>query len=113
MTSSPTTATDARLVKLPNTEQEISGREQRCVRQAVNRSNDQIAQIEATPDALTSSQTQRAKDDRDRAVSECSANADREKAQLSARERAEYESQAREERDRAGLMTILITSRPR
>jgi hypothetical protein len=112
-TNSPTAETDPRLIKLQNKGQEISAREQQCVRQAVNRANDQIAQIDATPDALTASRTQQAKDDRDREVSECSANADREKAQLSTRERAEYESQAQQEHDRAALMMILTTSRPR
>jgi Spy/CpxP family protein refolding chaperone len=113
MTNSPTAETDARLIKRRNKGQEISEREQQCVRQAVNRTNDQIAQIETTPDALTASRTQQAKDDRDREVSECSANADREKAKLSATERAEYESQAQQEHDRAALMMILTTSRPR
>ena len=76
----------------------------------VNRTNDQIAQIDATPDALTASRIHQATDDRDREVSECSAKADGEKTELSARERAEYESQAQQEHDRAALMMILTTS---
>ena|ERR1700752_2003370 len=112
-TSTPTTSTNARLMKLENKGEEISEREQQCVRQAVNRTNDRIARIDATPNALTASLTQQAKDDRDREVSACSATADREKARLSARERAEYESQAQRERDRAALRMILTTSQPR
>jgi hypothetical protein len=107
------TETDARLIKVRNEGQEISERERQCVRQAVNRTNDRIALIDATPDALTASRRQQAKDDRDREVSECSANADREKAHLPERERPEYESQAQQEHDRAALMMILTTSRPR
>jgi len=100
-------------VTVQNKGEEISEREQQCVSHVVNRTNDQIAQINVTPDGLTASRTQQAKDDRDRDVSECRASADREKAQLSAGERAEYESQAQQEHDRAALMMILTTSQPR
>jgi Spy/CpxP family protein refolding chaperone len=109
---SHTTVTNARSIKPPNKGEQISEREQQCVRQAVNRTNDQIAQIEATLNALTASRTRQAKDDRDREVSKCIANADREMALLSARERAEYESEAQQEHDHAVLMMILTTSRP-
>ena len=101
-------------MKVQNKGEEISAREQQCVRQVTNRTNDRIAQIDATADALTASRIHQAKDDRDRQLSECRAQADREKAQLSARERAaEYESQAQQEHDRAALMMILTTSQPR
>jgi hypothetical protein len=84
------------------------------VRQASSQSHQQSnREIEATPDALTELRMQQAKDDRDRAVSECRTIADREKAQLSVRERAEYESQAQQEHDRATLIMILTTSLPR
>lgn len=112
-TNSPVTATNARLTNFQNKGEEISEREQQCVRQAVNRANDQVAQIDATPDALTASRTQKAKDDRDREVSECRTNADREEAQLSARESAKYKGQAQQARDRAALMMNLTTSRLR
>jgi len=110
-TSSPVTATNARLTNFQNQGEEISEREQQCVSQVVNRTNDQIAQIDATRDGLTASQTHKAKDDRDREVSECRTNAEREKAELSARERAEYEDQAQQAHDRSALMMILTTSR--
>src|SRR5208282_861824 len=84
-TSGRTTATSARFMEVQNKGEEISEREQQCVRQEVNRTNDQIAQIDSTPDALTASRTQQAKNNRDREVSECIAHADREKNQLSAR----------------------------
>jgi hypothetical protein len=112
-TNSPPAETDARLIKLQNKSQEISERKRHCIHETVIRSNDQIARIAATLDALTGLRTQRAKDDRDRELSECKANADREKDELSARERAEYEGQAQDERERNALMMILTTSRPR
>jgi hypothetical protein len=112
-TKPPTPETYAKRVKTQNRSQEISEREQHCINEAIVRSNDQIARIDATPNALTALRTQQAKDDRDREVSRCTANADREKAQLSARERTEYESEAQQEHDRAALMMILTTSRPR
>jgi len=43
-------------------------------------------------------------------VAQCKAEADRENAQLTSHQRAEYEERAREERDRASLMEILTTS---
>jgi hypothetical protein len=112
-TSASTTATNERLIELRNKGEEISDQEQQCVRQAVNHANDQIVQIDSTHDALTASRTQQANNDRDRKVSECRNNADREDTQLSARERAEYEDQAQQAHDRTALMMILTTSRPR
>ena len=112
-TASPTTTTYARRMNLKSKAEEISEQEQQCVRQAVNRTNDRIALIDATPDALTASRIHQATDDKDREVSECSAEADREKNQLSTRERAEYETEAQQEHDRAALMMILTTLRPR
>jgi len=112
-TSSRTTAINGGLIEGRNKGEEISEREQQCVRQAVNRTNDRIAQIDATPDALTASRIHSANDDRDREVLGCHGNVDHEKAQLSATERAEYENQAQREHDRAALMMILTTSLPR
>jgi len=109
-TSRPTTTGNARLTELPNKGAEVSDWEQRCIKDAVDRSNDQIAQIEATHDAFTASRTQQAKDDRERELSDCRATADREKTELSASERMEYEDQAQQAHDRAALMMILTTS---
>ena len=78
-------------------------------------SNNQIAQITVIPDpnADTGARTQTVANDRQRELSNCKANADREEDQLSARERAEYQSQAKDERERNSLMMILTTSLPR
>jgi hypothetical protein len=51
--------------------------------------------------------------DRDRELSKCKANADHEEEQLSACQRAVYQSQAKNERGRNALLMILTTSRPR
>jgi hypothetical protein len=107
--------TGASLTKFRQESQKISEREQQCINATVIRSNDQIARIAATgdPDPHTGLQTQMVTNDRDRELSECKANAEREEEQLSARERAEYRSQANDERERNALMPILTTSLPR
>ena len=51
--------------------------------------------------------------DRDRELSKCKANADHEEEELSACQRAEYESSRNDEREHSALMMILTTSRPR
>jgi hypothetical protein len=111
-TTSSTAKTDPRLIKLLNEVQEIAERERQCINETVLRSNEQIAQIATTPDAFTEARTETAKNDRDREVSECKTNADRENAELSARERADYAEQARLGHDQATLMMILTASRP-
>jgi hypothetical protein len=45
-------------------------------------------------------------------ILDCETIADREKARLSARERAEYEDEAQQAHDGASVMMILTTSRP-
>lgn len=111
--SSFTTVPDARLIKLQNKSNEISERERLCVKQAVNRTNDQILQIAATPNTFVGLQMQKAKNDRDHEISDCETIADREKARLSARECTEYEEEAQRARDRDSLIGILTTSQPR
>jgi septal ring factor EnvC (AmiA/AmiB activator) len=113
--STTTNPIDARLTKFRQESQEISERERQCIRATVTRSNDQLARIAATPEpnGHTELRTQMVTNDRDRELSECKANAEREEEQLSARERAEYESRAKDERERNALMMILTTSQPR
>ena len=77
----------ASLTKFRQESQEISERERQCISATVIRSNDRIARIAATgdPDPHTGLRTQMVTDDRDRELSECKANAEREEEQLSAR----------------------------
>lgn len=108
-------ATGAGITKFRKESQEISEHERQCIRATVIRSNDQLAKIAATPDfdADTQMLTQMVTNERDRELSECKANAKREEDKLSVRERAEYASRAKEERQRSSLMMILTTSLPR
>jgi len=107
--NSSTTGTNARLIKLQNQSKEIPEHEQQCVKDAVSRSNDQNAQS-ARPDSLAGQEAQQADADEDREISQCKDAALRDQAELAARERAEYEDEARQQRDRASLMAILTTS---
>ncbi|MGD0291271.1 MAG: hypothetical protein ABSC63_16670 [Candidatus Binataceae bacterium] len=112
-TSSHTTATTGRLTDLYDASEAISDRNQQCVKQAVIRSPDQTTWIaSAAPTASAGSQMQKAKDESDHEILDCETIADREKAQLSARERAEYEDEAQQAHDGASVMMILTISRP-
>ena len=110
----PTGGTYTRLMKLRQESREIAERERQCIRAAVISRNNQIAQITAIPDpnADTAVRTQMVANDRQRELSKCKANADRQEDELAARERAEYESRAKDERERNSLMMILTTSLP-
>jgi hypothetical protein len=110
-----TDGTYARCTQLPSEAEEISEREQQCVRAALIRSNDQIAQLAASSDdnSLAGLQTQTLVNVRDRNLAKCKANADREEEELSACQRSEYESRGKDERDRSALIRILTTSQPR
>jgi hypothetical protein len=105
----------ARCTLLRNETQEISEREQQCIRAALIRSKDQIARIDVSPELNLSTglQMRNIANDRDRELSECKAYADREEEKLSACQRAEYQSRAKDERERSSLMMILTTPRPR
>jgi hypothetical protein len=108
-------ATGAGITKFRKESQEISEHERQCIRATVIRSNDQLAKIAATPDfdADTQMSTRMVTNERDRELSECKAKAKREEDELSVRERAEYASRAKDERQRSSLMMILTTSLPR
>jgi hypothetical protein len=114
-TDEATARAHARCTQLRNETQEISERDQQCIRAVLIRSNDQIARIAAGPklNSSTGLQMQNIANDRDRELAKCKANADREEEELSACQRAEYQSRAKDERERSSLMMILTTSRPR
>jgi hypothetical protein len=106
--------TYAKCTQLRNESAEISEHERQCIRAALMRSNHQIAGIAVSPDpnSPTKLQTQILVNYRDRGLAECRADADREEEELSACQRAEYQSRAKDESDRRALITILTTSRP-
>jgi hypothetical protein len=111
--NSQTDGSDPRLAQLEQKSRIIAEREKQCVSKALARSRDELARMTATPAASAGLQTQQHDAERDREISECRATADNENAEISEQERNEYERQAQEERDRASLMAILTTSKPR
>jgi hypothetical protein len=114
-TNEATDGTYARCTQVRNESAKISERERQCIRAALMRSNNQIARIAASPDPNSPAelQTQILVNDRDRDLAKCKANADREEEELSACQRVEYQSRAKDQSDRSALIMILTTSRPR
>ena len=104
---------DPKITSLEEQRRTIAEREQQCIDNASKHSRDEMAHIAVTSDASVESLTQRAKNERERELSECRAKADSDNAQISERERSEYALEAQQERDRASLMMILTTTRPR
>jgi hypothetical protein len=109
-----TNETYARGAELANESRKISDHEHQCVHEALARSSEQTARIASTPDpaANAGDRMQMIANDRDRELAKCKAAAKREEDELSARERAEYQRQAEQERQQS-LMSILTTSQSR
>jgi hypothetical protein len=103
---------DPRIARLEQDIQKIDESENRCISEAVTSSDRQIESTGAGTGAFADHQTQKLADDRDGRVFECRVKAEREREDLTARERADYETHVQEEHDRNSLMTILTTSRP-
>jgi hypothetical protein len=108
-----TPSPDPKITSLEEQRQIITEREQQCIENTLKHSRDVMAHMAATSDASVEVLIQRARNERDRELSECRAKADGENAEISARERDEYALQTQQERDRASLMMILTTTRPR
>jgi hypothetical protein len=100
-----------RIVRFEQEIRKIDEGENRCVSEAVKSSDRQIASIGASSSASADQQTQKLAAQRDRRLLECRADADREREELTARERADYQDRAQEERYRSSLTMILTTSR--
>lgn len=92
---------------------EIAVREQQCIDETETRSNDQVARIAAASDPDEEMLMQKANDERDRELYQCRTAADRENDELTSSERAQYQDDVQDERDRSALMMILTTSSPR
>ena len=112
MANNPTNGSYTRSADFAKESQEISEREHQCILATVVRSNDQIVRIASTFDLIANAGVliQTVAKDRDRELAKCKATANREEDELSARERAEYERQAKQERERNSLMSTLTTS---
>ena len=112
-TKTQTPGADPKITSLEEERRTIAEREQQCIDNTLKHGRDEMANIAATSDASVESLIQRAKNERDRELSECRAKADGQNAEISSRERDEYALEAQQERDRASLMMILTTTRPR
>jgi hypothetical protein len=105
-------AADPKITSLEEERQMVAGREKQCIDDALTHSRDEMAHLTATSDASVELLTQRAKNERDRELSECRAKANSENAEIFTRERDEYALQAKQEHDSATLMGILLSTRP-
>ena len=113
VTNTQTPGANPKITSLEEGRRTIAEREQQCIDNTMKHSRDEMAHIAATSDASVELLKQRAKNERDRELSECRAEADGQNAEISSRERDEYALEAQQERDRASLMMILTTTRPR
>ena len=103
--------TTARILSFQDQSEEISKREQQCIKAAVSRSNEQAAWV-ARPDALAGQVARQADTDEDHEIAQCKDAARSDQDELAARLRSEYQDEAQQQRDRASLIMILTTSRP-
>lgn len=111
-TSTGTGGSDPRRTQSEEKSWIVADREKQCIDKALTRSRDELARIQATPDASAELRRKKEIQERDREVYECRAKADAENAKISAHESTEYHLQARQARDRAALMMTLTTSPP-
>lgn len=112
VSNNSTHGTYVRSAELANEGREISEHEHECIRATVTHSNDQIARIASIsdPGADTRIRMQMVANNRERELAQCKAIAVHEEDEFSAHERAEYLRQARQQRERNSLMSILTTS---
>jgi hypothetical protein len=103
---------DPKITSLEEERQIVAEHEKQCIDGTLARSRDEMAHLAATA-ASGDLPMRRAKNERDRELSECRAKADGDNAKISERERSEYVLRAQQEHDRASLMMILTTSQPR
>ncbi|HEV3109511.1 MAG TPA: hypothetical protein VGY99_03375 [Candidatus Binataceae bacterium] len=100
----------ARLTQFQERSRAIVAQERACKNSVEKQTKDQLTQIDAS-DGFTQSKMKSANDQKQRQLLQCDADAQRATDELFSKERAEYESQAQEDRDRSTLMMMLTTSR--
>ena len=112
--TTPVASDPDRIIKLMKQRSgEIAQRERRCLEGAMSQTRDEVARIRIAHEPFAEERTRIAEDEGERELGRCRAEADQEKEELSARERAEYGLRGDEERERSSLMMVLTTSRPR
>jgi hypothetical protein len=102
----------AKLKQMQERSQAIAAQERACKASVEKQANDELARIGATRDDCTESRKMSENEQKQRQLAKCTADAQRATDELFSKERADYESQAQEDRDRSTLMMMLITSRP-
>jgi hypothetical protein len=110
--TTPATASrpDPRFDLLEQQSWKIEEGENQCINETIRQSDKQLPQIAGTPDSFNALDIQRVTDERDRAIHQCQASADRQREAISSRERAEYQERAQEERNHSDLIMILAAS---
>jgi hypothetical protein len=86
--------------------------EQRCIDEAVKRANEKIAEVARSPNASGNQRLQAIDAEREQNLSLCKAEADRANEELSAREQADYEQQAREQNAHLTMLRLIATPPP-
>ena len=104
-------ASDAASQKFAQQSQRIAELEQLCIAKATQNTDAELAQIAQTPDSLTELRNKAAITNGRSNVAKCRADADHLNEQISSQQRAEYQREAEEERQRSSLMSILTMSR--
>ena len=102
----------AKLKQIQEQSQTIVAQERACKASVDKRTDAEMAQIEASHDSFTESKMMSANEQKHRQLAKCTADAQRAADELFSKERADYESQAQEDRARSTLMMTLISSRP-
>jgi hypothetical protein len=102
---------DPRISELQKKLEQVSAKEEQCTSEAVIRAEAEIARL-AKDNLLSKAAFEGVRERRDREVSLCEAEADRENGLLTAMERDGYERAAEEARERASLTMTLMTRHP-
>ncbi|MGO9062522.1 MAG: hypothetical protein ACLQU2_34935 [Candidatus Binataceae bacterium] len=110
--SAPGSDRGAKLARIAEESQAIAARERECKDGVEKRTNDELAPMRVIADASTDSRIKAANERKQRQLAMCKADAERANDELSAQERAQYEGEEQEQRDRAALVRTLLTSRP-
>ena len=108
-TNTQTGDSDSGIVNVDEKWRMVAAREKQCIDEALARGRDETERIVGTPDPSIALQVEQEADERDREISLCRAAADNEAAEISERERNEYQVEAQQESNRASFMAIVTT----
>jgi hypothetical protein len=109
--SSASSNRNYRIEELNDESQRIAASEQQCIAAATERARDELSKLETTQDKESGQQILAINQRRSQELSQCEVDADHENDEVAAREQAEYEHEAREEHERATMISV-IASQP-